>query len=132
MFLRELSEDEQKVFLNLAYTLMNVNGEITKEEETTFSKYQEEVRVDVSLAQNVDFSAEVLKLKQLDPSKKKKIFFELLAMAMIDHEYDEAERGFMKIMQRELQISDDVGAKMEIVVHNIVNVYTELYRIVSQ
>lgn len=132
MFLRELSEDEQKVFLNLAYTLMNVNGEITKEEEATFFNYQGELRVDLSKAQVVDFAKEVSLLSDAPLSKKKKIFFELLAMAMADHEYDEHERRLMRTMQDKFGISDEVAIKIEEVIQKIVDVYRELNCIVSE
>ena len=46
MFQSELEEGEQKVFLNLAYTLMAADNELHEDKLKDFSLYQLEVKAD--------------------------------------------------------------------------------------
>lgn len=105
MFLSDFTLEEQKIYLNLAYTLLWADGNYRDEEKEIFCKYQTEVLADITKAQKVDFKSEIDKLRSINSIKKREIFIELLALAMADREYASEEKKLLDIAETGLSIS---------------------------
>lgn len=105
MFLSELSREEQKVFLDLACTMINADERLTEEEEMAMRLYEQECVVSVADAKVVDFEKTILYFKDKSQLIKNKIFVELLGLALIDDDFDVEEKKIIETAEKVLGIS---------------------------
>lgn len=126
MYLSEFNIDQQKCFLNLAYTLMCADGKLTKAEKEVFQSYKMEVKADPSDAKKVAVQAELAKVADLSDEQKRKFYFELVGLALADMEYADNEMSFMKEVQTAFGIGDETAEQLEEFVTKISRIYAKL------
>lgn len=121
MYLHEFSRPVQKVFLNMAYTLLWADRKCTEAEKSAFQSYGYEVQVDVNQVQKIDFKEEVQKLTKLTSPEKKKFFFELMTMAMSDFDYADEERELLLIVSDAFNLSKTDIQNMKQLIQDLLN-----------
>lgn len=132
MFLNDFSKEGQTVFLNLAYTLMQVDGKLESKEKEVFQAYKTEMGNGMLIeAKVVDYNDELAKLGSISDSVKRKIYFELLALAKADSEYAESEKSLMNIVQERFSLSDQIVNQMDGLLDKISDVYRELAHVLK-
>ena len=112
MFIKGLKKELQVAFLNLAYTMVYADNQLTEEEKKVFDSYSLEVDadIDVKAAHEVDFAEELKVFEKCSDVIKRRIFIELYAIALVDGVYAEEEKVYVETMQKYFNISD---AKMK-------------------
>ena len=131
MFLNEFSKNNQRIFLNLAYTIICADDNIAEKEKRAFQAYFNELQVERFAVKRVDFSTEMDKLDPLATEGKKKFFLELLAIACVDGEYAEVERNLIHTAQQKLLIEDGTVAAMEEILKKMNDVYSQLQKLLT-
>jgi len=97
MYLNELEKMETKDFLELAYLMVNRDGEITKEERKMFDSYRAETNLSKQeyQIQNKPLKIVAENLKRSSKKVQKIILLELSALALSDDEYAKEEEEMM-------------------------------------
>ena len=131
MFISGLSIEKQKAFLNLAYTMILADGRIDDYEQKMFDSYALEVNVDLKEAHKVDFEKELFIFDDSSTSEKKKVFFELYAIALVDKEYPVEESKLVDIMKARFNISDNLMKEMKDGLYAMSSAYEHLQKILS-
>ena len=131
MFISGLSIEKQKAFLNLAYTMVRADGKIDEYEQKLFNGYALEVTVDLNEAHTVDFEKELSIFDDSSPTEKKKVFFEIYAIALVDKEYPVEESKLVDIMKARFNISDDLMKEMKDGLYAMSSAYEHLQKILS-
>lgn len=132
MFIGELTNELQVAFLNLAHTMMIADGEIAKQEKRIFESYAGELKVDLKVAHKVDFDEEIKIFTNCSTNVKKKVFYELYAIALIDERLDEAEKVYIDSMKKNLGISDDTISEMKRGLEQLIDAYKHIREIVEK
>ena len=127
MYLREFDKDVQKKYLDLAYTLLVADGnEISRIEQKAIEAYQFELSVDTLQAKKIDYEQIANELLYLSISEKRKLFFELLALALVDKEYSSGEQKLIKYLSEKWNISSDEICEMKSVIEQQMNLYERI------
>ena len=130
MFLKGLTEEEQKAFLNLAYTMVYADNNLAPEEKKLFDSYMTEVEVDLPKAHKVDFDKELDVFAGSTDETKTGIFFELYAIALIDRVYADEEKVLVDIAQKKLGVTDEKKEEMKVGLHKLMETYEDLRKII--
>lgn len=112
MFIKGLKKELQAAFLNLAYTMVYADNQLAEEEKKIFDSYSLEVDVDIKDAHEVDFAEELKVFDKCSDLIKRKIFFELYAIALIDEVYTDEEKELVEMMQKRFNISNEKMREM--------------------
>lgn len=132
MFLHHLPENLVKSFLDLAYTLIAVDGKITEEEINNFQLYAVELNWNSLPECNiVDYEKVLPDFCHLSETVKREIYFELVALAYADSNYHNSEKNLIEIAQRQFEIDDSVAEAISTVAQNIVWQYAKLGEIIQ-
>ena len=132
MFIKGLSKELQSAFLNLAYTMVYADNQLAEEEKKIFDSYSLEVDVDMKDAHKVDFAQELAVFDKCNDVIKRRVFFELYAIALIDDVYAEEEKLLVDMMKERFNISDAKMEEMRNGLNNLTNAYKKLEDIVKQ
>lgn len=132
MFIGELTNELQAAFLNLAHTMMIADGEIAKQEKRIFESYAAEIKVDLKLAHEVNFDEEIKIFTNCSPDVKKKVFYELYAIALIDERLDEVEKAYVDSMKKNLGVSDETMSEMKSGLEQLIDAYKHIREIVEE
>lgn len=133
MFLYHLPESLIEPFLDLAYTLISADGKITEEEQSNFSLYAVELNMEqLPKCKNVNYENELRKFTKLSPSVKKELYFELIALAYADSEYEENERKLLDVVKTKFAITDSDAQKIEDIVIKLINIYNILGSVINE
>ena len=128
MFLSELSKEEQKVFLDLAHTMIYADEVLTQEENVAMELYKKECDVSISDAKIVDFEKTLLYFKDKPQVMKNKIFVELLGLALIDDDFAIEERNTIEIAEKVLGISPKKRDELIELLNETKKVYVNINR----
>ena len=128
MFLSELSKEEQKVFLDLAHTMIYADEVLTQEETVAMELYEKECDVSISDAKIVDFEKTLLYFKDKPQVMKNKIFVELLGLALIDDDFAIEERNTIEIAEKVLGISPKKRDELIELLNETKKVYVNINR----
>ena len=132
MFLSKLTREKQKVFLNLAYTMIYADGRLDAAEKKIFDSYKLEIEdADLSKAHAIDFADGLAAFDDSSAEEKTGIFFELYAIALIDEAYPEEERALVEIMKKRFGIIDAKMQEMHDGLKALTNAYANLAKIVK-
>ncbi len=131
MYLRSLTKVEQHSFINLVAVLIMADKTIAKEEMQIFNEYLNEIGEVLPFNENVDFDAELQTLKSMPTFKKKRVYFELLAVAKGDNDYAEVEKELMRKVQVAFEISKQEAVEIEKYLDRLTNFYKELNKVLS-
>ena len=131
MFLAQLTKEEQHSFMNLVSVLIMADQDIAKEEMQIFNEYQKEIGEFIPFNEKSDFDAELGKIKDMPVFKKKRVYFELLAVAKGDNIFVEEEKALMRKVQNIFGITDSEAGEIEKYLYKLTNLYKELDVILS-
>lgn len=128
MFLKELNEKQQEIFLNLSYTLICADNVISENEKRKLEMYSEELghHINLDSLKVVSIREAVLSMGELPTVLKRKVYFELMAMAQADFDYGSNEKVFMQELQHVLDIEDKIAERIKNTVIKLLEAYIEM------
>lgn len=133
MYLHNLPEQLVQPFLNLAYTLMHVDSDVSDDELSTFSLYAIEFNLkELPPCEIVDFKETLGLFKELSIVHKKQVFFELLSLAYADSLFLQEEKELIFIICREFEISKADYNIMLDILENLIKQFVRLGEIVNE
>ena len=96
MYLSELSVVERKTFLELAYSVMALNGSHKEQEKAIFESFTHECGMpSYQLKQQDDIDAVIKVLTRSEMKNRRIVIVELFGIVLADGEYCENEAAFM-------------------------------------
>lgn len=107
MFLNELNNQEATAFLNLVESFAKVDTVFAKEEEDLIKDYVKELGLNTSEIPSLSVEAATNKLNEGAARIKNIVFFELVGLALIDGEFEEAEIKFLDDLADKFNISKE-------------------------
>lgn len=134
MFLAELSKENQKCFLELAFALVNADGKVTSEELNTLNLYRAEIpdMKDIEVYRTDDVSAVIKSLSKLDERSRKKVYFELISLAYTDNEFSDEEKAFINRLKAEFGLSDTDCKEMDVIAEGLMKMLNKLGEIMNK
>lgn len=134
MFLAELSKENQKNYLEVAYALVNADGKVTEEELNNLNLYKAEIpgMSDINDYKTNSISETIKELSLLDNKTKKKVYFELISLAYIDAEYSDEEKELIKSVISEFGLSDSECKEMDAIAENLMNLLNRLGVLINE
>ena len=120
MFLNELPQTLVLPYLNLAYTMITSDSNITSEELQTLNLYTTELNLshlpDLSV---IDVTETLYKFQDLPKVLLKKVYFELFSLAYADSSFSQEERSlldqfvsFFDLPNSEIQEIENITIKL--------------------
>lgn len=94
MFLKMLSEDQKKLFMEFAYAMADADDNIAPEEIDIMRAYMEEMEFEITEKPALRKIEEILAdINRVSDIQTKKIFlFEIIGLIMADGVYDDSEK----------------------------------------
>lgn len=134
MFLATLENNERKLFLNLAYHAMGLNGEMKEEELEIYQSFQHECNLHNYKAADDTQALEssISDISKLSREKKNAIFIELFGILLADDEICDAERDFMDQLTKAFDYEDFEVKRIERWVLAMNDLVREGYRLVEK
>ncbi len=131
MYLRSLTKDEQHSFINIVAVLIMADKTIAKEEMQIFNEYLNEIGEVLPFNENANIDAELQTLKSMPTFKKKRVYFELLAVAKGDNSFAEVEKELMKKVQVAFEITEQEAVEIEKNLDKLNDFYKELNTVLN-
>lgn len=133
MYLRELSDEEKKVFWNLANAVVMADGIKTEQETELLKQYWIELENEFEIysPNEIRIDDEIEKIQECDGRIKKIICFELSGLLVADSDFSKEEKDMIELICKKLGISSDVLSKMEKCIQEILKAYSELGEILN-
>lgn len=131
MFLQNVPQKYKKLFMDLAYTMMGIDGKYEDEEKLALRSCQEELGLTQYRGSTIDLDDANLLLVQ-DRTLRAEMYFELLGIALSDSEYSEEELGAMKKIQKAWEIPTEFDKTAQEIIRNINRNYARACILLSQ
>ena len=131
MFLHDVPQKYKKLFMDLAYTMMSIDGKCEEEEKLALRFCQEELGLTQYQGCTIDLNDINLLLVQ-DRTLRAEMYFELLGIALSDSEYSEEEIGAMKKIQKAWEIPAEFDEAAQEIIRNINRNYARACILLSQ
>lgn len=131
MFLQNVPQKYKKLFMDLAYTMMGIDGKYEDEEKLALRSCQEELGLTQYQGSTIDLDDANLLLVQ-DRTLRAEMYFELLGIALSDSEYSEEELGAMKKIQKAWEIPTEFDKTAQEIIRNINRNYARACILLSQ
>ena len=110
MFLKALSNEEKKSFLDLALRIAKSDEDFSVEERGMIEEYKYEMNLDYD-PESTYLEKEPLDLiedfSDSEPATIKKIFIELIGLIMADEKFVESEKAIIKEFMERYNLTDD-------------------------
>ena len=123
MYLAQLTENQKRLFLGLAYHIASADGNYSDDENLMIKSYCAEMNIEFDLnnlsAQPDEIIARIK--AECEEKSRKIIIFELIGLALVDHNYDDAERTIINTAMDRLDINKSFGVQCE----KLLNEYIE-------
>lgn len=134
MFLAELSKENQKNYLEVAYALVNADGKVTEEELNNLNLYKVEIpgMSDINDYKTNSISETIKELSFLDNKTKKKVYFELVSLAYTDSEYSVEEKELIKSIISVFGLSASECKEMDSIAEGFVNLLNRLGVLINE
>lgn len=115
MYLSGLSEKQKNLFLELAYQLALIDNDYSEKEKIMIKSYCDEMGMEVPAAIRAGSIEETIAVMNngCTALEKRIIAFEMLGLAMVDGNYDEAERRVLDEIMRVFEVGEDFAQKSE-------------------
>ena len=113
MYLELLTENERKVFLDLAYQAMECDGEITQEELETIASYEVECRLNGYKRSKRTLDENLKLLKKSEMSHRKIVLVELIGIWSADNVWKNEELAMMDRVVASLGIPVDQASRIK-------------------
>lgn len=131
MFLQNVPQKYKKLFMDLAYTMMGIDGKCEDEEKLALRSCQEELGLTQYQGSTIDLDDANLLLVQ-DRTLRAEMYFELLGIALSDSEYSDEELGAMKKIQKAWEIPTEFDKTAQEIIRNINRNYARACILLSQ
>lgn len=131
MFLQNVPQKYKKLFMDLAYTMMGIDGKYEDEEKLALRSCQEELGLTQYQGSTIDLNDANLLLVQ-DRTLRAEMYFELLGIALSDSEYSDEELGAMKKIQKAWEIPTEFDKTAQEIIRNINRNYARACILLSQ
>ena len=133
MFLNILSKEERKHFLNLAFHLMQRDGESKEEELSIYEAFVHECELNgyQALTSEKHIAQSITQLAAKEPSARRAVLIELFGIMFADHEACDAERDFMNRVVESFDMESFEVRKIERWVLAMNDMVSEGYRMVG-
>lgn len=131
MFLQNVPQKYKKLFMDLAYTMMGIDGKYEDEEKLALRSCQEELGLTQYQGSTIDLDDVNLLLVQ-DRTLRAEMYFELLGIALSDSEYSDEELGAMKKIQKAWEIPTEFDKTAQEIIRNINRNYARACILLSQ
>ena len=131
MFLQNVPQQYKKLFMDLAYTMMGIDGKYEDEEKLALRSCQEELGLTQYQGSTIDLDDANLLLVQ-DRTLRAEMYFELLGIALSDSEYSDEELGAMKKIQKAWEIPTEFDKTAQEIIRNINRNYARACILLSQ
>ena len=131
MFLQNVPQKYKKLFMDLAYTMMGIDGKYEDEEKLALRSCQEELVLTQYRGSTIDLDDANLLLVQ-DRTLRAEMYFELLGIALSDSEYSDEELGAMKKIQKAWEIPTEFDKTAQEIIRNINRNYARACILLSQ
>lgn len=131
MFLQNVPQKYKKLFMDLAYTMMGIDGKYEDEEKLALRSCQEELGLPQYQGSTIDLDDANLLLVQ-DRTLRAEMYFELLGIALSDSEYSDEELGAMKKIQKAWEIPTEFDKTAQEIIRNINRNYARACILLSQ
>lgn len=117
--------------MDLAYTMMGIDGKYEDEEKLALRSCQEELGLTQYQGSTIDLDDANLLLVQ-DRTLRAEMYFELLGIALSDSEYSDEELGAMKKIQKAWEIPTEFDKTAQEIIRNINRNYARACILLSQ
>lgn len=131
MFLQNVPQKYKKLFMDLAYTMMGIDGKYEDEEKLALRSCQEELGLTQYQGSTIDLDDANLLLVQ-DRTLRAEMYFELLGIALSDSEYSDEELGAMKKIQKAWEIPTEFDKTAQEIIRNNNRNYARACILLSQ
>ena len=130
MFLRELNDEQKKLFLGLAYEAAKANDILEDTEKQLIKGFSEELGIGQEDCCDKGFEYICNRLNEISTRQELiKITFEILGVMMGDTCYDSKEKEFMASMTKKFSISEELLNEMEIRINEYTIVYERIIKL---
>lgn len=120
MYLNYLTQREKRIFLKLSQVVSEADGIVLEDEKLLIHQYAEEMQLSPEEMAKEDVDSILAEISCNSTNKAKRIIYaELLAIALIDSNYEESEIVLMKKIASIFKISP----KLEFQISNAVSNY---------
>ncbi|MCF0147921.1 MAG: hypothetical protein HUJ77_05930 [Clostridium sp.] len=105
MFLNELNKEEAICFLNLVSIFTKVDNKFAREEQVLVDEYKEELGINSEEIITIEYDDIINKLSNSSEKSKLIIYFELVALALVDGDYEDQEVDFLEEISSKFKVS---------------------------
>lgn len=128
MFLRVMNNEEKEKFLELVYTIANIDGEYAEEEQEIVNSYKNELGLsDIPETSNMIGLIEYFSHKPAE--MKKIILFETIGLINADDKIEREEEDVLHMMITAFEIDSTSVGKIKEVAEKLQAVYDEVYNV---
>lgn len=115
MYLAVLNEKQKKLFLELAYDLVFIDGKYSTEEQNMMKEYCREMNLDFSVCNLHREINNILNelVVECTAYEKRIIVFELIGLALVDNRYDKKEKELIRLVMDRFDIVEEFEKKCE-------------------
>lgn len=115
MYLGLLNEEKRELFLDICFCIASADGEYSADEKVLIEAYQKEMNTEYDPMVSKKKENEIVELLNLicTEQEKKIIIFETIGLALIDGNYDKAERKIIDQMTKTFKIKESYAKECE-------------------
>lgn len=115
MYLANLCDESKKLFLDMAYKMVFVDGEYSDSEKVMMNAYCYEMTIAADeINENISIEELVHKMNSVCLEQEKKVIvFELIGLAMADSNYDAKERELIEQLRCEFGLKQEFCTECE-------------------
>ena len=133
MYLNYLSQREKRIFLKLSHVISEADGIVLENEMRLIHQYAEEMQISPEEMAEEDVDSVLAEISNNSTNKAKRIIFaELLAIALIDDNYEGSEIAFMGKIADVLNISPKIEFQISNAVYNYVRACDYMVRVIEK
>lgn len=133
MYLNYLSQREKRIFLKLSHVISEADGIVLENEMRLIHQYAEEMQISPEEMAEEDVDSILAEISNNSTNKAKRIIFaELLAIALIDDNYEGSEIAFMRKIADVLNISPKIEFQISNAVYNYVRACDYMVRVIEK
>lgn len=126
MLLKGLSIQQGELFIEIAYKLIHQDGTVSNEEEMIFDLYLSELELYDYEPKDIPMETLLKELCSMEALVQRKVFFELMALALVDTNYTEEEEQFLGLIGDAMGIGFNARKRYKELVEEISRVYKDI------
>lgn len=127
-----MKNNQKEAFMTLAHALIVSDNVLSEEEHSMMRQYKQEMNLPFSYDESVgDVEDAIATFMQESSRVKKKIVFELVALAYTDGNYVEQERMLIDKIRTSLGLEDDFSVKCEPYISDLTKIYGKILEFVE-